>query len=116
MTDTQPSDTNPAVTDTLWHAGTGGVAGLGPLADPGVAAARVDLLFRERAFWLFGRGHRVGDLRRLIRQYGRPAESVFPTGDWRSGSPYGTQVAFPVPQAEQNNPNVAGQGCMNNDA
>ncbi|MBX6330595.1 MAG: hypothetical protein IRY91_01975 [Gemmatimonadaceae bacterium] len=116
MFDTQPSDTNPAVTDTLWHAGSGGVAGLKPLSDPGTAAARVDLLFRERAFWLFGRGHRVGDLRRLIRQYGRQPESVFPTGDWRSGSPYGTQVAFPVPQAEQNNPNVAGQGCMNNDA
>jgi hypothetical protein len=35
--------------------------------DPGTANARVDLMFRERAFSLFGTSHRVGDLRRLSR-------------------------------------------------
>jgi hypothetical protein len=85
----------------------GGVAGLpATLADPGTDPARVDLLFRERAFWLFGRGHRVGDMRRLIRQYGRTAAAVFPTGNWHKGGQYGSDVNFPVPQAEQNNPNV----------
>ncbi|HET7563853.1 MAG TPA: hypothetical protein VFJ96_02575 [Gemmatimonadaceae bacterium] len=86
----------------------GGVAGLAAdLTDPGTDSARVDLLFRERAFWLFGRGHRVGDMRRLIKQYGRSADSVFPVGDWHKGGQYGTDVNFPVPQAEQNNPNVS---------
>jgi hypothetical protein len=86
----------------------GGVAGLSDLTDPGSATARQDLLFRERAFWLFGRGYRVGDLRRLVRQYGRTPASVFPTGAWHKGGNYGPDMNFPVPQAEQNNPNVPG--------
>ena len=87
----------------------GGVAGLpATLTDPGTKTAREDLLFRERAFWLFGRGYRVGDMRRLVRQYGRAANAVFPTGAWHKGGNYGTDVNFPVPQAEQNNPNVPG--------
>jgi len=87
----------------------GGVAGLAaPLTDPGTNTAREDLLFRERAFWLFGRGYRVGDMRRLIRQYGRAAATVFPTGPWHKGGNYGTDVNFPVPQAETNNPNLTG--------
>jgi hypothetical protein len=87
------------------------VTGLAPLADPGTAAAREDLLFRERAFWLFGSGHRLGDLRRLIRQYGRAEAQVFPTGDFAEGGQYGHDVNFPVPQAERNNPNF--NGCLN---
>ena len=87
----------------------GGVAGLAAnLTDPGSSTAREDLLFREKAFWLFGRGYRVGDMRRLIRQYGRSATSVFPTGAWHKGGNYGTDVNFPVPQAETNNPNLTG--------
>lgn len=90
------------------------VTGLAPLADAGSEAARVNQLFRERAFWLFNRGHRVGDLRRLIRQYGRAANTVFPTGAWHKGGNYGTDVNLPVPFAEANNPNVsATQTCMN---
>ena len=84
----------------------GGVAGLANLTDPGTDAARVDLIFRERAFWLFSTGHRVGDMRRLIKFYQRSAASVFPTGDWHKGGPYGPDVNFPVPQAEETNPNV----------
>jgi hypothetical protein len=88
----------------------GGVAGLAAnLADPGNNTAREDLLFRERAFWLFGRGYRVGDMRRLIRQYGRSATSVFPTGPWHKGGNYGPDVNFPIPQAETNNPNLSGK-------
>ena len=77
--------------------------GLGVLADPGTATARENLLFRERGFWLFSRGYRVGDLRRLIRQYGRPQDQVFPSGTYIRGGTYGTDVNFPVVQAEQNN-------------
>ena len=77
------------------------------LTDPGTAAGRQDLLFRERAYWLFLTSHRLGDLRRLVRQYNRPAESVFPSGNYssngRSGV-YGTDVNFPIPIEEGQNP------------
>jgi len=82
------------------------VTGLAPLTDPGTDAARVDQLFRERAFWMFSTGHRVGDMRRLIRQYGRAANSVFPTGAWHKAGSYGGDVTIPLPLAEQNNPNL----------
>jgi hypothetical protein len=96
----------------------GGVAGLpATLTDPGTDAARVNLIFRERAFWMFSTGHRVGDMRRLIKYYNRPAETVFPTGAWHKGGNYGTDVNFPVPQAEQNNPNLpSGQSCTDRNA
>jgi hypothetical protein len=82
------------------------VTGLAPLTDAGTDAARVDQIFRERAFWMFSTGHRTGDLRRLVRHYGRAAPSVFPTGAWHKGGSYGADVTMPIPQAEQNNPNV----------
>lgn len=96
----------------------GGVTGLAAtLTDPGTNVARENLLFRERAFWLFGRGSRVGDMRRLIRQYQRATESVFPTGAWHKGGNYATDVNFPVPQAEANNPNVSStQTCTDRTA
>jgi hypothetical protein len=80
---------------------------------PATQAAAVDLFFEERAMWLWLTGHRLGDLRRLIRQYGRSAETVFPTGTLRapfSGS-YGTDVNFAIPAAERNNPKF--NGCIN---
>ena len=54
------------------------VTGLTPLVDAGTTDARVNQLFRERAIWLFGRGYRLGDMRRLVRQYGRTAERRLP--------------------------------------
>ena len=87
-----------------------GVAGLAPLADPGTAAARVDLTFRERAFWLFFQGHRLGDLRRLIRQYGRSQDTVFPIGPYKNNGSFGTDVNVAVPSGEDNNPNF--HGCL----
>ncbi len=86
------------------------VSGLAPLADAGSDAARVDQLFRERAFWMFSTGHRVGDLRRLVRQYGRAASATFPTGAWHKGGNYGTDVTLPIPLSETNNPNLSGGG------
>jgi hypothetical protein len=82
---------------------------LGALTDPGSQAARVDLLFRERAFWMYLTAHRVGDLRRLVRQYGRNAETVWPTGDYFKGGVYGTDQNLTPSQAEKNNPDW--QGC-----
>jgi hypothetical protein len=94
------------------------VTGLAPLTDAGTEAARVDQLFRERAFWMFSTGHRTGDLRRLIRQYNRTAASVFPTGQWHKGGTYGADVTVPIPQAEQNNPNIGSgnQACIDRNA
>lgn len=86
-------------------------ATLAPLTDPGTAAARVDLLFRERAFWLYLTGTRLGDMRRLIRDYGRSPESVFPTGAWHKGGTYGTDVSLPIPFNEIFNPNFSHDQC-----
>jgi starch-binding outer membrane protein, SusD/RagB family len=97
---------NPTTSLATLNTARGTVTGLAPLADAGTEAARVDQLFRERAFWLFSTGHRTGDLRRLIRQYGRAANSVFPTGAWHKAGNYGSDVTIPIPQAEQNNPNL----------
>ena len=80
---------------------------LDPLADPGTPDARVDLHFSERGFWLYATGQRLSDLRRLVRQYGRSAESVFPTGSYFKAGFYGTDVNFPLPADEVNNPTFA---------
>ena len=93
------------------------------LADvPASAAGRQDLLFRERALTLFLTGHRVGDLRRLTYQYGRAAESVWPTGPYqfdnpdKQGTNYAADVNFPIPQEESNNPQSPGGSCTNRSA
>jgi hypothetical protein len=87
----------------------GGVAGLAPLVDPGTVTGREDLMFRERVFWMYLTGHRLGDLRRLMRQYGRLEDQVFPTGLGLKGF-YGDDVNLPVPFDELNNPNF--HGCI----
>lgn len=88
------------------------------LTDPGTADARINLLFREKAFWTFSRGQRLGDMRRLIRQYGRTPDNTFPVGIHYKGGTYGADVNLPVPQAEQNNPNIGSQKptCLDRDA
>jgi hypothetical protein len=83
----------------------------GDVASAGIAA--VDMLFKERAYWLWLTGHRLGDMRRLIRQYGRTAATVFPVGTLalRPSDTYGTDVNFIVPFPERNNPQFT--GCLN---
>lgn len=73
------------------------------------ADLRNDVLFHERAFWLFGTGHRQGDMLRLVRQYGRGPEATFPTGDYlpASGVTYGTDIVF-RPSGEEANEAYAG--------
>jgi hypothetical protein len=86
-----------------------------PLEDPGTAAARVDLTFRERAFALFATAHRLGDLRRLVRQYARAAETVFPTGTYHKDNlTRGRDVNIAVPMSERNNPKF--NGCLDRGA
>lgn len=101
-------------------------ATLAPLTLPGSQAEQVDLLFRERAYWLFLTSHRLGDLRRQMRDYGRTAAAAgFPTGSYLipgategtttgSGEAYGGQVALHVGIDELNNPKFAAafpDGC-----
>jgi hypothetical protein len=92
------------------------VTGLDPLVDAGTDAARVDQLFHERAFWMFSTGHRLGDLRRLVRQYGRTPDSVFPNGIFLDGGNYGDDMNFPVPEAEKNNPSDPAGACIDRNA
>ena len=94
--------------------GTVTPAAMPPLTDPGTAAARLDLHFREKAFWTFSRGQRLGDMRRLVRQYGRAVTDVFPEGIHYKGGTYGTDVNFPIVVDERNNPNF--KGCTNRSA
>lgn len=79
-------------------------ATLAPLTDPGTESGRVDLMFQERAYWLYLTGHRQGDMRRLVRQYGRTETQVFPIGTHHRGGSYGNHVAFPIPFQETQNP------------
>ena len=87
------------------------LAAMAPLAaSPTTQAAAVDMLFTERAKWLWLTGHRLGDMRRLIRQYGRAQTTVFPIGtlQYRPSDTYGTDVNFIVPFPEKNNPLFTG--------
>jgi hypothetical protein len=99
--------------------GTGGTVQLAALTDPGAGlsaadafTARRNLLFQERALWLYNTGHRLGDLRRLVRNYGLPSTSVFPTGPHFRGSNYGNDVSFPPPFQENNNPSYDPAACI----
>jgi starch-binding outer membrane protein, SusD/RagB family len=88
--------------------------GLPDLPNAGSRDEAIDQLFSERAFWMFATGHRLGDMRRLIRQYGRTADQVFPTGDYLKGGAYGDDVNLPIPVEERNNPNS--NGCLDRNA
>lgn len=89
---------------------------LPPLADPGNALARVDLLFKERAFWFYLNATRLGDMRRLVRDYGRSVLQVYPVGANAMPSVYypvyGNEYVFDIPKAERDN-NPLFKGCTN---
>lgn len=88
------------------------VPALTPLVDPGTRTAQENLTFRERAFWMYLTAHRLGDLRRMVRQYGRAKQAVYPSGAYhKQGLTRGTQAALIVPQPEENNPNYKPADC-----
>jgi hypothetical protein len=89
---------------------------LGLLTDPGTQEERVLMMFQERAAWLFLTGHRLGDMRRLVRNYHQPINQVFPTGLYPGFYPerYGTYVNFPIPSEERINPFFT--GCLSRGA
>lgn len=100
-----------AATPTI---GNTAIPALPALGNPTDQTSAVSLFFREKAFWTFGRGQRLSDLRRLIRQYKRPEDQVFPTGPYFKGGTYGHDVNIPVPNSEQVNPLF--NGCIDRSA
>jgi starch-binding outer membrane protein, SusD/RagB family len=84
------------------------------LPTPATQAAAVALFFREAAYWTFGRGQRLPNLRRMVRAYGLTQLQVFPQGAFLKGGSYGPDVNFPVPDAELTNPNF--HGCLDRNA
>jgi starch-binding outer membrane protein, SusD/RagB family len=94
--------------------GTVAVPALSALPAPADQTSATTLLFREKAFWTFGRGQRLPDLRRLIRQYKRTEDQVFPSGPYFKGGVYGHDVNLPVPNSEEVNPLF--HGCIDRNA
>src|SRR5262249_42129171 len=90
------------------------IPALPALATPADQNAATSLLFREKAFWTFGRGQRLPHLRRLIRQDKRTEDNVFPTGGYFKGGSFGHDVNIPVPSSEQVNP--LSHGCIDRNA
>ena len=90
------------------------IPALAPLPTPADQNSATSLFFREKAFWTFGRGQRLQDMRRLVRQYKRTDAQVFPTGPYFKGGSYGTDENFPVPSSEQVNPNFS--ACLDRNA
>lgn len=104
-----------AALNSLRASGPPVVTAMPASAMPATHDGVISLFFAERAYWLYLTGHRLGDLRRLIRNYHRPVESVFPTGNLTpplSGT-YGTSTSLRVPFGEKNNPKFT--GCLDND-
>ena len=52
--------------------------------------------------------------RRLIRQYSRTADNVFPTGNFHKGGVYGNDVNLPVSDTEKANSQF--KGCIDRNA
>ena len=94
-------------------------AQLAPLTDPGTPSGRIAQLFKERAFWMYLTGHRLGDMRRLSRtgggtqnavngvsaygDNGFSVNTVFPIGVYAPQPTvnYGPNTSLPVPYSEQ---------------
>ena len=63
---------------------------------------RVEVHFREREFWLWLTGTRLGDLRRLISP--QSGHNDFPADE------PGTDIRFSIPVSETNNPHF--KACL----
>jgi hypothetical protein len=86
------------------------LAPMAALTTPASPAASIALLFGERARWLWLTGHRLEDLRRMVRVggggYAMAPNTVWPNGPYfKNGLTYGGDYNLPVPLIEQNNPN-----------
>ena len=79
------------------------------LATPADQASAATLFFREKAFWQFGRGYRLSDLRRQLRlyngaPYNRTEANTYPRGTFfKTAQPYGSDIVFPITTDETPN-------------
>jgi len=106
------ADSNDAMQVESIHNALRATMGLADLDLTGVSGD--DLLsahFDERAFWLYSTGHRHGDFRRLVDVYNMAPSDVFPWGAYFKGGEYSSNLTFPIPESEANNPNYV--GCLN---
>jgi starch-binding outer membrane protein, SusD/RagB family len=90
-------------------------SGLPPLTAAATAKGNYDILFTERAYWLFLTAHRLGDMRREVRQLGTAGyavNNVYPVGKYEKNVAvnYGTDVSFPIPITERANTAFAQSG------
>ena len=72
---------------------------------PTPAASRAEVLIATAA-------PMTGSVAWSGEQYQRGAETVYPTGAFVKGGEYGTDVSFPVPQSEENNPSYQPAACV----
>ncbi|HWZ58842.1 MAG TPA: hypothetical protein VNW46_07655 [Gemmatimonadaceae bacterium] len=86
--------------------------GLGALPNVGGGGTQAEILqlLDERGFWMWVTGHRIGDWRRVVRNYGFPIGSVFPTGTHEFGSMQNI-FSFPTSLTTNANPNYASGAC-----
>ena len=78
---------------------------------PTTKDAAATLFFREKGFWTFGRGQRLSDLRRLVRQYGRTQDQAFPAGSFSfkiPGAVYGCGCQLPRDRQRADEPKLQG--------
>lgn len=89
--------------------------GLPDTTAPATVDQKVNLLFRERAFWFYGQATRLADMRRLVRQYHRHVNTVFPVGQYSRSDKvysYGDATVF-IPNSAEFKDNYKYSGCIN---
>jgi len=89
--------------------------GLPPLVAGATPKANYDINFTERGYWLFLTSHRLGDMRREVRQLGGAGytvATVYPVGNYEKtpSVTYSTDVSFPIPITERANTGFAQSG------
>lgn len=88
---------------------------LSDLVSPSITTQKIDLLFNERALWFYGHATRLSDMRRLVRQYGRIINSVYPVGSYNRSAAiytYGDATVF-IPTDPEFMDNYNYSGCIN---
>jgi hypothetical protein len=69
---------------------------------PADQATAMEVFFREKAFWQFGRGYRLPDLRRMLRlyngaPYNKTEANTYPRGTFfKTSQAYGSDITFPI--------------------
>ena len=81
---------------------------------PATKDAAVTLFFREKAFWQFGAASGLADMRRLVRQYWRTQDQVFPSGTFHKGGDLRDRRELPGDGHREDEPEFP--GCIDRKA